>query len=92
MRFYPYETRRALTERENALRHSGRRIEQLKETPANRLGMIGYLRRIFRWPRLHPMRLDPIQDIEVVNGQFHSIGDNPHSFCTQPLDDPQRGG
>ena len=77
MRFYPYETRRALTERENALRHSGRRIEQLKETPTNRLGMIGYLRRIFRWPRLHPMRLDPIQDIEAVNGQFHSIGDNP---------------
>jgi len=91
MRFYPYETRRVLPERENTLRHSGRRIEQLKETLANRLGTVEYLRCIFRWPHLHPMRLDPIQDIEVVNGQFHSIGDNPQFILHSTVGRPPAG-
>ena len=49
----------------------------LEEELDRQHGFTGYLRRLFRRPRLHRMRLEPTHEIEVGDGFFRSAGTDP---------------
>ncbi|MGE0822995.1 MAG: glycosyltransferase [Candidatus Binatia bacterium] len=71
------QTAAVLHTREARLVHSERRIAQLEDALSQRFGVIGYLKRVFRWPRVHKVQLEPVRDIEIKGKQFCSIGNDP---------------
>src|SRR5689334_7270012 len=78
-------------EREKVLRQREQRSERWDETRANHSGPSEQFKRLFRWPCLHSMRLDPVQDVRVENGKFYITGDNPQLMLHSPTERPPAG-